>query len=143
LSICPQEAEEEARTIAELQKQVKQLKGDLTRAQRSSGAPDPAAVQRQVDAAVEKARATWTKDLRRIVGKDLVTLAGAIDKGKGLAGRLDRMLAAVVTAFLAVDGDLSPKGEINITPPERSPAAAPRPQSVPPARRPVSPPDGS
>jgi hypothetical protein len=140
LGDLPQEAEEEARTVADLQKQVKQLKGDLTRAQRSSGAPDPAAVQRQVDAAVEKARATWTKDLRRIVGKDLVTLAGAIDRAKGFAGRLDRMLADVVTAFLAVDGDLSPKGEINITPPERSPAAAPRPQSVHPARRPVSPP---
>jgi hypothetical protein len=136
----PKEAEEEAKSVADLQKQVKQLKGDLSRAQRGVDVADPADAQRQIVAAVEKARATWTRDLRRIVGKDLDVLAKSIDSVGHASDKLATFVANSRAAFLSLDRDvdLSYQSDREIaiaSVPERSPVAASRPRTTPVAQR--------
>ncbi len=138
LADLPQEAETEARTLVDLQKQVKQLKGDLTRAQRERGTVDPADVQRQIVAGVEKARSTWAKDLRRLVSKDLDRLAKSIDTVSGTSDRLLTQLSDAKAAYLSLDGSFGADRQVSIAvTPERPPVAASRPRSTPVAQRPA------
>jgi len=56
----PQQAEEEARTVEDLSRQVRELRTKLRQAQQAAPAPDPAAVQQ----ATERAVAQATRELR-------------------------------------------------------------------------------
>jgi hypothetical protein len=93
------------RTIATKDREIVALKKQV-------GTAKPVVDEGAVAKAVDRARTEWARGLKRLVGKDLARLSGAIDTLKPLAGRLDSMLADVVTAYLALDGTLSPNGEL-------------------------------
>lgn len=112
-------AEEEVRTIEDLTRQVAERDRKIRQLEKSGTVVekpvvDQAAIAVAVANAVEKARAQWTRDLRRVVEKDMRALAGSVDKVKAFAGRFDGVLTDVVTSFLALDGTLSPKGEMSV-----------------------------
>jgi hypothetical protein len=73
---------------------------------------DQTAVLAKINAAVAAERNAWARDLKRVVGKNLGVLAGAIDKAKTASARAEAALADVTAAFLALDGSLSPDGEL-------------------------------
>lgn len=113
LADLPKEAEQEEKTVAELERQVKQLRGDLARAQKNGGGSiDPERMKQEIAAAVDRVRAGWTRDLRRTIAKELATLSSSIDKAKSFVSRLDPVVSDISLAFLSLDNQLSPNGEL-------------------------------
>lgn len=137
LADLPTQAAEEARNLGELQKEVSRLKGELTRADRSSraAAPDPAALQRAIDAAVRSER-EGVERLRRSLARDLKSVQSSIAAAGVAALKVPDLIsgsAAALTAVLARMEMFTP-GSAPATPiaSPRSPEAAhrPRPQQV-------------
>lgn len=119
----PQQAEQEARTVADLTALVKQLRGDLRRAQ-SGQAPaiDPAAMQAKIADAVERARAAWTREFRRLVERDVAALGGTLDRFAKLLEPLNGGMESVRARFGVLAGTLeSPATDV-----ASAPVAAPR-----------------
>jgi hypothetical protein len=138
LADLPKEAEEEARSLVDLQHQVKQLKGDLRRAQSGTAAADPQAIEKAVTAAVAKARTTWTRDLKTVVSRDLSTLARSIARVTTTTTALAAQVTDVVAAHESLSGSLATDSATPTTP-ERSPAVAPRSPTSTVAQRPSTP----
>ncbi len=106
----PKEAEAEARTLADMERQVKQLRGDLSRAQKT-GVVDERAIDR---ARAETARqfATTTTSLRRALEgamKFIINISAASFDVAGVdKAELERAIAAAVEkATVIVDQRLS------------------------------------
>lgn len=135
LANLPKEADEEARTMEDLRR----LNADLTRKlkQAEKGGTvgvDRAEVERQVSAAVEKARAGWTRDFRRVLDRDIARLGKSIEGAHLLMEKaLDAVTETVTPSFLALAGTFdspadAPTAREPIASPERTRVSAPRPQ---------------
>lgn len=124
LADLPQQAALEARTIADYEVLVKQLRGDLRRAQQGAPGVDRAELERQVTAAVEKARAGWTRDMRRLVDRELSALGGTIDRAKKLADQVPALFDSIGARFLALAGTIDMQADSsNRKAPEGTPAS--------------------
>jgi hypothetical protein len=135
LADLPKEAEEEARTIAELQQQLREAQAKLRRAEKSGTVIEkPVADPAAIAAAVDRARNQWTRDLKRMVGRDVAAVSKSIDRIVTLGNQLLVAGGDAVSALLTLDGTLSPNGELEpaIAAP---PASRPTHVDVPPQRR--------
>jgi hypothetical protein len=137
LADLPKEAEEEARTVADLQRQLQDTQARLRKAERSGAiveksVADPAAIA----AAVDRARGQWTRDLKRLVGRDVAAVSKSIDRIVTLGNQLLVAGGDAVSALLTLDGTLSPNGELE---PAIATRPALRPVDVDLPRRPRAP----
>jgi len=142
LADLPQEAESEARSLADLERQNVELRRKLRVAEKGQGGPvvsereSAERVEREASArataAVDRARAGWTRDLRKLVGRDLTRVRRSLDRLVISAEAIGEQVKESVGAFIALDSTLD--GDAS------SPASAPAATVavVPPAPRPVT-----
>jgi Mn-dependent DtxR family transcriptional regulator len=113
------------REIARLNTQIKRL---------TIQAPTPADPD-AIAKAVEQARAQWSREMQRVIGKDLDQMGKGVDLLKRDLERVAQHADGLEAAFLALEGTLSPNGELAVQvpvtympQPERLVARAPAPK---------------
>jgi hypothetical protein len=67
LAELPQEVEKEAKDLVSMAKRVRELERDLRSARKGSAAPDPQAVDKAVQRALEAQRRRWEKEQRKLL----------------------------------------------------------------------------
>lgn len=123
----PQRAEEEARTVADLERQVRDLRTQLRRAQsdatgREAAAPDPAAVERAVTEAVARATKELTLRHEHQLRELTARLGPAVADLRATADALDTIDGRVRTALDApAPAPSAPVGVTTVAPVERWP----------------------
>jgi hypothetical protein len=119
LADLPGQAAEEAKTIEEAQRRIRELERELRGTKKGQPAVDPQAVERAVAAAVAKADVAWQRE-RKILGKSLAPfedMAWKIANGlAGMTGELKSGAAAAVAAAPPVPSTNGHRPSVGLTP---------------------------